>query len=120
MGSKAKKQRGAAATGRSAAATPVCDRRRAPDAATDASPAVETIKLTIVTDPPGATSIASPSASETSPPVVEFVKNNKEVKVTAQLAGYDDATLMINPLERRRRQADVTIKLKPLKGPPKS
>jgi eukaryotic-like serine/threonine-protein kinase len=83
-------------------------------------PAVETIKLRIVSDPPGAEVYRESELIGNAPTEIEFVKNNKEVTVTAQLPGYDDAKIVINPLERKDGQ-ELRLKLKkPAKGPPKT
>jgi serine/threonine-protein kinase len=85
-----------------------------------AEPAVAKIKLRIVTDPPNAVIYRESERIGKAPTELLFVKSDKEVKITAQLDGYDDATLMINP-EERTDGADVTLTLKkPVKGPPKT
>jgi hypothetical protein len=88
-------------------------------AAIDAGPAelsVETIQFRIVTVPPNAEVYRESEFVGTSPTKpLSFVKNNKEVKITAQLPGYDDATLTINPLERTAG-SDVMLKLNKSKG----
>jgi serine/threonine protein kinase len=90
-----------------------------PDAGT-AEPAIAKIKLRIVTEPPNAVIYRESERVGKAPTEIVFVKNNKEVKVTAQLEGYDDATLMINPEERVDGQ-ELTLTLKkPVKGPPKT
>jgi serine/threonine-protein kinase len=90
-----------------------------PDAGV-AEPAVETIKLRIVSDPPGAEVYRESELIGNAPTEIPFVKNNKEVTVTAQLPGYDDAKIVINPLERTDGQ-ELRLKLKkPTKGPPKT
>jgi eukaryotic-like serine/threonine-protein kinase len=79
-------------------------------------PAVETITFRIVTVPPNAEVYRESEFLGTSPTKpLSFVKNNKEVKITAQLPGYDDATLTINPLERTEG-SDVMLKLNKSKG----
>jgi len=81
-----------------------------------AEPAVETIKLRIVTDPPSAEVYREDEYIGKSPTAaIPFAKTNKEVKITAQLAGYDDATVTINPLERTDG-SDVSLKLKKAKA----
>jgi PEGA domain len=88
--------------------------------ATVAEPAIAKIKLRIVTEPPNAVIYRESERVGKAPTEIVFVKNNKEVKVTAQLDGYDDATLMINPEERVDGQ-ELTLTLKkPVKGPPKT
>ena len=85
-----------------------------------AEPAIETIKVRIVTDPPGAEVYRESELIGKAPTVIPFVKNNKEVTITAQLPGYDDAKIVVNPLERIDGQ-DLKLKLKkPVKGPPKT
>jgi serine/threonine-protein kinase len=83
-------------------------------------PAVEMIKLQIITDPPGAEIYRESEMVGKAPAEIPFVKNNKEVTITAQLPGYDDAKIVINPLERTDGQ-ELHLKLKkPIKGPPKT
>jgi hypothetical protein len=83
-------------------------------------PAVATIKLRIISDPPGAEVYRESELIGNAPTEIAFVKNNKEVTVTAQLPGYDDAKIVINPLERVDGQ-ELRLKLKkPAKGPPKT
>ncbi len=83
-------------------------------------PAVETIKLRIVTTPPGAEIYRESELVGNAPAEISFVQNNKEVTVTAQLPGYDDATLTVNPLERVDGE-ELKLRLKkPKKGPPKT
>jgi eukaryotic-like serine/threonine-protein kinase len=85
-----------------------------------AEPAIETINLRIVTDPPGAEVYRESELIGNAPTEIPFVKNNKEVTITAQLPGYDDAKIVVNPLERRDGQ-ELRLKLKkPVKGPPKT
>jgi len=83
-------------------------------------PAVETIKLRIVTDPPGAEVYRESELIGNAPTEIPFVQNNKEVTITAQLPGYDDAKIVVNPLERSDGQ-ELRLRLKkPTKGPPKT
>jgi serine/threonine-protein kinase len=81
-----------------------------------AEPAVETIKLRIITVPAGAEVYRESEFLGKAPtdPIV-FVKDNKEVKIIAQLPGYDDATTNINPLERTDG-GTVNLKLFKSKG----
>jgi serine/threonine protein kinase len=116
MGSKAKKQRVVDKPVAALSDAAVQGVTVQPDAG-EMVPAVETIKLTIISDPPGAEIYRESELVGKSPQVVEFVKNNKEVNVTAQLPGMEGTT-QINPLERKDG-ADVKIKLKKLKGPSK-
>ncbi|HEY5920262.1 MAG TPA: serine/threonine-protein kinase [Kofleriaceae bacterium] len=119
MGSKQKKERakqpiaGAVSDAGVGTVAPTVD-------ATVAEPAVAKIKLRIVTDPPNAMIYRESEKIGRAPQNILFVKNNKEVKITAQIEGYDDATLMINPEERTDGQElHLTLK-KPVKGPPKT
>jgi hypothetical protein len=80
-------------------------------------PAVETISLRIISDPPGAEIYRESELVGTAPIDLPFAKNNKYVNVTAQLPGME-GSIEINPIERKDG-ADVKIKLKKLKGPPK-
>ena len=92
----------------------------APADAAPVEPAVETIKLRIVTTPPGAEIYRESELVGNAPAEISFVKNNKEVTITAQLPGYDDATLGVNPLERKDGE-ELKLRLKkPKKGPPKT
>ena len=73
-----------------------------------------------MSDPPGAEVYRESELIGNAPTEIAFVKNNKEVTVTAQLPGYDDAKIVINPLERKDGQ-ELRLKLKkPVKGPPKT
>jgi serine/threonine-protein kinase len=115
MGSKAKK-----AMHRKPAVVAIADAGVAavppPIDAAPPEPPVETIKFRIVTVPPHAEVYRESEYLGTSPTSpLSFVKNNKEVKITAQLPGYDDATLTINPLERTDG-SDVKLKLIKSKG----
>ncbi len=110
MGSKAKKlnnqQPVAALIDAGVPSTIVAD-------AAPVEPEVATIKLKIVTQPKGAQVFRESEPLEAD--TVTIVKNNKEVKITAQLAGYDDATLSINPLERADGDT-IRLVLKKSKG----
>ncbi len=88
-------------------------------AAAVAEPEVEKITLRIVTDPPHAVIYRESELVGNAPTDLVLVKNNKEVKITAQLDGYDEATTMINPEERRDGQRVFLTLKKPVKGPPK-
>lgn len=77
-------------------------------------PAVEKIKLTFASDPPGATIFRESEEVGKAPQVLDFVKNNKEVTVQAQLPGME-GQITINPLERTDGKT-ITIKLKKLQG----
>ncbi len=119
MGSKAKKERVNKPVAGTVSDAGVAGTVATPDAAI-AEPAVETIKLRIVTDPPGAEVYRESEMVGNAPTEISFVKNNKEVTVTAQLPGYDDAKIVINPLERTDGQ-ELRLKLKkPAKGAPKT
>ncbi len=113
MGSKAKKQLSekpvAAVIDAGVATGPTPD-------VVPVEPVVETISLRIVTSPPGADVYRESEFLGKSPTQpLSFVKNNKDVKITAQLPGHDDATLTINPLERKNG-SEVTMKLNKSKG----
>ena len=117
MGSKtkqqAKQQQNVVATIDAGVATPP------PQGSGSAAPAVETIKLRIVTDPPNAQLFRDSEPLGASPVDLELVKTNKEVKITAQLDGYDDATTLVNPYERKSGEIKLKMK-KPAKGSPKT
>jgi hypothetical protein len=115
MGSKQKKQ-----SGSKVAAAAASDAGATAAATIDAGviqPEVETIKLRVITDPPGADVYREDEYIGKAPTEpIPFAKTNKEVKITAQYAGYDDATVTINPLEREDG-SEVSLKLKkPAKG----
>jgi serine/threonine-protein kinase len=112
MGSKAKKRANTPATGDAGVAVVTVQHDAGP-----AEPQVERIKLRITTDPPGAEVYRESELVGKAPIAIELVKNNKEVTITAQLPGFEGTTV-INPLERKDG-AEVKIKLKKLKGPPK-
>jgi hypothetical protein len=68
------------------------------------------IELSIVTTPPGATIVKDGIVQEgVSPTTISMVKKNKEVTVVAQLAGYEDYTIILNPLESLPK--DHTLKV---------
>jgi hypothetical protein len=79
----------------------------------DAAPQIATIKLHIVTDPPGASIYRESELVGKSPHDLELVKSNKEVRITAQLDGFSDGEIDINPLERQDGQT-IPMKLKKL------
>ena len=79
-----------------------------------AEPVVEKIKLTFASDPPGATIFRESEEVGKAPQALDFVKNNKEVTVQAQLPGME-GQITINPLERTDGKT-ITIKLKKLQG----
>ena len=88
-----------------------------PDAA-PIEPAIKKIKLRIESDPPNAAIFKESEPIGNAPADLELVLKDKEVRITAQLAGYDDGSLMINPEEYRDGQS-IPIKLKkPVKGLP--
>jgi serine/threonine protein kinase len=80
-------------------------------------PVVETIKLHIITTPPNAIVWRDSEQVGPSPTDIELVKTNKDVKITAQLDGYDDATTIVNPFERT--SGDIKLKLNKAHGPAK-
>jgi hypothetical protein len=87
-----------------------------PDAAAPIEPAVETIKLTFQSDPPGATLFRDSEEVGQTPITLPFVLNNKEVTMTAQLPGME-GQVNVNPLERKDQgQKPVLIRLKKLQG----
>ncbi|HEU4612891.1 MAG TPA: hypothetical protein VFS15_12465, partial [Kofleriaceae bacterium] len=90
------------------------------DAPVVVEPEVEKITLKIVTQPPHAMIYRESEAIGPAPQEILFVKNNKEVLIRAQIDGYDDATLSINPEERADGQRVLLTLKKPVKGPPKT
>ncbi len=120
MGSKAKKEINEAHQGGALVGDAGVTITAQPDAAFAPEPTVAKITLQVVTEPPNAIIYRESERIGKAPSKLVFVKNNKEVKITAQLDGYDDATLMINP-EERVDGGVVTLTLKkPVKGPPKT
>ena len=86
----------------------------------DAAPIVQppTIKLHIKTDPSGASIYRESEMVGKSPVDLDLVKSNKEVRITAQLDGFADGELDINPLERRDGQTiSMTLKRLPKNAP---
>jgi len=79
----------------------------------DAEPAVRTIKLHVVTDPPHATVYRESELIGASPVDLELVSRDKEIAVTAQLDGYANASVTVNPLEHTDGQT-LALSLKPL------
>ena len=117
MGAKtkqqAKAQQAAVAAAADAAVAP-------PPPPPPVKPQVETIKLRIITDPPNATIYRDSELIGSAPTEIALVKESKDVKITAQLDGYDDATTTVNPIERTSGEP-IRLKLKkPVKGPPKT
>jgi eukaryotic-like serine/threonine-protein kinase len=95
-----------------------------PDAApvVDAAPPIDsigTITLHIETEPRGAQIFRESELVGLSPHDLVLVNNNKEVKISAQLDGYEIGELEINPLERKDGQT-IPMKLKklPKNAPP--
>jgi tRNA A-37 threonylcarbamoyl transferase component Bud32 len=81
-------------------------------------PPVATIKLHIKTEPPGALIYRESELVGKSPAELELVKSNKEVRITAQLDGFADGELDINPLERKDGQTiPMTLKRLPKNAP---
>ncbi|MGN6105062.1 MAG: serine/threonine protein kinase [Kofleriaceae bacterium] len=86
----------------------------APDA--PAEPAYEMLTLRVVTTPPGATILKDGMVQEgVSPMSISVVKKDKEVRVVAQLAGYEESPLVFNPLELK----DATLRFPPMKKLPR-
>jgi len=84
--------------------------------AAPAEPAVETIKLTFQSDPPGATIFRDSEEVGKAPITLPFVLNNKEVTMFAQLPGKE-GQVNVNPLERKEQGSKpIVIKLKKLQG----
>ena len=83
-------------------------------------PVVATVKLTITSDPPHAEIFRDSESVGKAPVELPFVLTNKEIVITAQLPGYDEASTSINPIERKDGSKIVPIHLKkPKQGPPK-
>ena len=81
-------------------------------------PQIATIKLHIKSDPPGASIYRESELVGKSPVDLELVKSNKEVRITAQLDGFADGELDINPLERNDGQTiPMTLKKLPKNAP---
>jgi hypothetical protein len=88
----------------------------------DAAPpidAVGTITLHIETEPPGAQIFRESELVGNSPHDLVLVNSSKEVKISAQLDGYEIGEIQINPLERKDGQT-IPMKLKklPKNAPP--
>ena len=80
---------------------------------------VGTITLHIDTDPPGAQIFRESELVGNSPVDLVLVNSNKEVKISAQLDGYEIGEIQINPFERKDGQK-IPMKLKrlPKNAPP--
>ena len=81
--------------------------------------AVGTITLHIETEPPGAQIFRESELMGNSPHDLILVNSSKEVRISAQLDGYEIGEIQINPLERKDGQT-IPMKLKklPKNAPP--
>jgi hypothetical protein len=86
-----------------------------PDAAVPVEPMVAKIKLTIVTDPPGADIYRESEPAGKAPVKLELAKNNDVVTIYAELPGGLAGTAKINPMDRADGQK-ITIKLRKQSG----
>ncbi len=85
-----------------------------------AAEVIKTIKLKVESQPPGATIFRDSEEIGNAPVEIPFVVHDRYTKVTAQLPGYDDATLDVNPAEREDG-GHILLKLKkPAQGAPKT
>src|SRR5439155_22797833 len=75
--------------------------------------AVATVTFRVVTVPPGAELFREGEDIGPAPQAVLFVKENKDIKITAQLAGYEDAIFTLNPVERTNPDLKLTLKKLP-------
>jgi hypothetical protein len=114
MGSKAKK-RAAMQTPAVAIDAGVPVPAATPDAAVPVEPMVAKIKLTIVTDPPGADIYRESEPVGKAPVKLELAKNNDVVTIYAELPGGLAGTAKINPMDRTDGQK-ITIKLRKQSG----
>ncbi len=80
-----------------------------PDAAPVEPPAPK-ITLQIETDPQGAMIYRDEEQVGASPQALQLVQRDRNVKITATLDGYNNASTTINPLERSNGQT-ITLKL---------
>jgi serine/threonine protein kinase len=81
---------------------------------------IKTVTFTITSDPPNAEIYRDSERVGIAPVDVPFVLKDKEIVITAQLAGYDEATTSVNPIERASGSKIVQLHLKrPKQGPPK-
>ncbi|MGE5185748.1 MAG: protein kinase domain-containing protein [Acidobacteriota bacterium] len=82
-------------------------------------PEVKTVELDIETEPAGASVYKEDEAYGKAPVKIPFVLRNKDIAVRAQLAGYDDAVITLNPLEHVKDKT-IRLVLKKAKGAPKT
>jgi serine/threonine-protein kinase len=75
------------------------------------------VKLTIVTEPPGATIVKDGVPQGETPTTVEVVDKEKDVKFSLQLDGFEDYGFTVNPKEKlpKNNTFNFTLK-KPPKG----
>jgi serine/threonine-protein kinase len=115
MGSKAKKRAQTQQTPAVAIDAGVQVQAAPPDAAVPVEPMVAKIKLTIVTDPPGADLYRESEPVGKAPATLELAKNNDVVTVYAELPGGLAGTAKINPMDRHDGQK-IMIKLRKQSG----
>lgn len=115
MGSKAKKRAQTQQAHVVAIDAGVAVPAATPDAAVPVEPTVAKIKLTIVTDPPGADIYRESEPAGKAPVKLELAKNNDVVTIYAELPGGLAGTAKINPMDRADGQK-ITIKLRKQSG----
>ncbi len=78
----------------------------------DAAPEAETVIVHIDSVPSGASVIGEDGREYgTTPCDIKLVVHDKDVKLIAQLAGYDDRPFSVNPIEQKGDSKPVKIKL---------
>jgi serine/threonine-protein kinase len=82
-------------------------------------PPTKKITLHVESDPPKAMIFRDSETVGPTPIDIAFVVRDKEVKITAQLPGYDESETSVNPLERKDGSVIKLTLKKPVKGPPK-
>jgi serine/threonine-protein kinase len=81
--------------------------------ATPAKPEAETVKVQIESTPPGALVINVDEGREygVTPIGIQLVVHDRQVKLIAQLEGYDDHPFSVNPFEQTGNNTPVKFKL---------
>jgi len=78
---------------------PVVAVQRDAAAPPDAPPAIKKITLHVTSTPPGATIFKESEEKGRAPVDLDLVVKDKEVRISAQLDGWEDATAVVNPEE---------------------
>jgi serine/threonine protein kinase len=88
-----------------------------PPVETDAAPEVETLEVTILTEPTGATVQVDGIEKGTSPVTIPLFIDKHHTEVTASAPGYDDTSISFSTLLDKSRTHTIRLK-KTAKAPP--